>query len=250
MHVGDRTADPSSDTALSLSSSTAQMTSTFLVFCLLHPMLTQNHVFICPPFLHTDIQTTLLAAYPIFETGSCASNRTCPVPLHRPSKLPEQCDPVAQLSPILFVQLDILSSMVVAVGEKALHLQGDFTWEESAEASLTDLDAAVNSGDLMVVVGPTGSGKSSLLGAALGLMQQVSGSPVNLRGKASTCTAAQLCHNVWLMTQGLCLTHTVNPVARQGIITVAEGCHSSHVWFRTHGLCLTHAQDIGRYVAN
>lgn len=74
----------------------------------------------------------------------------------------------------------------VYVGEKALHLQGDFTWEESAEPSLTDLDAAMNSGDLMVVVGPTGSGKSSLLGAALGLMQQVSGNPVNLRGKAST----------------------------------------------------------------
>lgn len=74
----------------------------------------------------------------------------------------------------------------VYAGEKALHLQGDFTWEESAEPSLTDLDAAVNSGDLMVVVGPTGSGKSSLLGAALGLMQQVSGNPVNLRGKAST----------------------------------------------------------------
>ena len=76
----------------------------------------------------------------------------------------------------------------VYAGEKALHLQGDFTWEESAEPSLTDLDATVNSGDLMVVVGPTGSGKSSLLGAALGLMQQVSGNPVNLRGKASNFT--------------------------------------------------------------
>lgn len=64
-------------------------------------------------------------------------------------------------------------------------MQGDFTWEESAEPSLTNLDAEVKSGELMVVVGPTGSGKSSLLGAALGLMQQVSGEPVNLRGKAS-----------------------------------------------------------------
>ena len=77
------------------------------------------------------------------------------------------------------------SAQFVYVGEKALHLQGDFTWEESAEPSLTGLDAAVNSGDLMVVVGPTGSGKSSLLGAVLGLMQQVSGNPVNLHGKAS-----------------------------------------------------------------
>lgn len=78
-----------------------------------------------------------------------------------------------------------LNSAIVHAGEKALHLQGDFTWEESAEPSLTNLDAEVKSGELMVVVGPTGSGKSSLLGAALGLMQQVSGDPVNLRGKAS-----------------------------------------------------------------
>ena len=84
-------------------------------------------------------------------------------------------------------------------GEQALHLQGDFTWEESAAPSLTNLDAAVNAGDLMVVVGPTGSGKSSLLGAALGLMQQVSGDPVNLRGKASlacdsACAFAPIAH--------------------------------------------------------
>ena len=71
------------------------------------------------------------------------------------------------------------------VGEQALKLKGDFTWEESAAPSLTNLEVSVDSGDLMVVVGSTGSGKSSLLGAALGLMQQVEGEPVDLRGKAS-----------------------------------------------------------------
>lgn len=64
-------------------------------------------------------------------------------------------------------------------------MQGDFTWEESAAPSLTGIDVSVDAGDLLVVVGSTGSGKSSLLGAALGLMQQVEGEPVNLRGKAS-----------------------------------------------------------------
>ena len=71
------------------------------------------------------------------------------------------------------------------VGEQALKVKGDFTWEESAAPSLTNLEVSVDSGDLMVVVGSTGSGKSSLLGAALGLMQQVEGEPVDLRGKAS-----------------------------------------------------------------
>ena len=76
--------------------------------------------------------------------------------------------------------------MLVA-GENALELNGDFTWEESSAPALTGLDASVQSGDLMVIVGSTGSGKSSLLGAALGLMQQVEGQPVKLHGKASFC---------------------------------------------------------------
>ncbi len=79
------------------------------------------------------------------------------------------------------------------VGELALKLKGDFTWEESAAPSLTNLEVSVDSGDLMVVVGSTGSGKSSLLGAALGLMQQVEGEPVNLRGKASALHSPAYC---------------------------------------------------------
>ena len=98
---------------------------------------------------------------------------------------------------------------ILCTGEQALHLQGDFTWEESAAPSLTNLDAAVNAGDLMVVVGPTGSGKSSLLGAALGLMQQVSGDPVNLRGKASTTEGCHMGCHMLTHTHTHTLTHTL-----------------------------------------
>ena len=83
--------------------------------------------------------------------------------------------------------------MRAVVGEQALKLKGDFTWEESAAPSLTNLEVSVDSGDLMVVVGSTGSGKSSLLGAALGLMQQVEGEPVDLRGKASALHSPAYC---------------------------------------------------------
>ena len=87
---------------------------------------------------------------------------------------------------VVLAKADECSVCVCAVvGEQALKLKGDFTWEESAAPSLTNLEVSVDSGDLMVVVGSTGSGKSSLLGAALGLMQQVEGEPVDLRGKAS-----------------------------------------------------------------
>ena len=48
-----------------------------------------------------------------------------------------------------------------------------------------DMDLSVPRGSLVAVVGMTGSGKSSLLAAGLGLMQQVQGPPVVVRGKVS-----------------------------------------------------------------
>ena len=83
----------------------------------------------------------------------------------------------------MYCRCNLNTGTAVIAGEEALFLSGDFTWEESAAPSLTGLEVTVDAGDLMVVVGPTGSGKSSLLGAALGLMQQASGEPVSLRGK-------------------------------------------------------------------
>jgi ABC-type Mn2+/Zn2+ transport system ATPase subunit len=64
-----------------------------------------------------------------------------------------------------------------------VRLAGEFTWDIDAPASLVDLDLSVPRGSLVAVVGMTGSGKSSLLAAALGLMQQVQGPPVVVRGK-------------------------------------------------------------------
>jgi len=71
-----------------------------------------------------------------------------------------------------------------APGETAVRLAGEFTWDEGAAASLVDIDLAIPAGALVAVVGQTGSGKSSLLGAALGLMKQVQGPEVEVHGKA------------------------------------------------------------------
>lgn len=62
-------------------------------------------------------------------------------------------------------------------------MAGEFTWDRAAPASLVDIDLSVPAGALVAVVGQTGSGKSSLLSAALGLMQQVHGPDVVVRGK-------------------------------------------------------------------
>ena len=62
-------------------------------------------------------------------------------------------------------------------------MAGEFTWDRAAPASLVDIDLSVPAGALVAIVGQTGSGKSSLLSAALNLMQQVHGPDVVVRGK-------------------------------------------------------------------
>lgn len=72
-----------------------------------------------------------------------------------------------------------------APGEDAITLVGDYTWDASHPAALTDLNVHIKAGQLVVVVGPTGSGKSSLLAAMLGSMQQVCGPPPRVRGRVA-----------------------------------------------------------------
>lgn len=64
-----------------------------------------------------------------------------------------------------------------------MRVAGEFTWDRAAPASLVDIDLSVPAGALVAVVGQTGSGKSSLLSAALNLMQQLHGPDVVVRGK-------------------------------------------------------------------
>ena len=63
-----------------------------------------------------------------------------------------------------------------------MKLAGSFSYDEASEATLKDLDLSVPQGALIAVVGSTGSGKSSLLSAALGLMEQQTGPEVELYG--------------------------------------------------------------------
>ena len=66
--------------------------------------------------------------------------------------------------------------------ETAIKVIGDFSWEEDGHPTLHEVDLVVPQGSLVAIVGSTGSGKSSLLSAALGLMKQLQGPPVELRG--------------------------------------------------------------------
>jgi ABC-type Mn2+/Zn2+ transport system ATPase subunit len=50
---------------------------------------------------------------------------------------------------------------------------GSFAWDASSQPVLSDISLAVPKGALVIVVGPVGSGKSSLLSAVLGEMAAV-----------------------------------------------------------------------------
>eukprot|EP00884_Botryococcus_braunii_P007520 jgi/Botrbrau1/1676/Bobra.116_2s0020.1 len=80
--------------------------------------------------------------------------------------------PLAQLAPS-------------APGEDAVVLEGDFTWDYDNPPCLIDINLKVPAGSLVAVVGSTGSGKSSLLCAALRLMLPVEDARTTIRGKVA-----------------------------------------------------------------
>lgn len=67
-----------------------------------------------------------------------------------------------------------------------MKLHGDFSYEENAEPALSGIELDVNQGDLIAVVGATGSGKTSLLSASIGLMEQESGPKTEVFGSVSS----------------------------------------------------------------
>ncbi|KAE9112320.1 Multidrug resistance-associated protein 1 [Phytophthora fragariae] len=61
---------------------------------------------------------------------------------------------------------------------------GTFAWNDDAAPVLTDVNFSVKKGDLVVVHGPVGSGKSSLCSALLGEMEKIEGK-VSVNGKVA-----------------------------------------------------------------
>jgi ATP-binding cassette subfamily B protein len=54
-------------------------------------------------------------------------------------------------------------SLLHYTGDVAIKLQGDFTWDPDKPPTLTGLNLSIPKGQLVAVVGPTGSGKTSLM---------------------------------------------------------------------------------------
>jgi len=64
-------------------------------------------------------------------------------------------------------------TLLAPADDAAIKLQGDFTWDPDKPPTLTGLHLNITRGQLVAVVGPTGSGKTSLMSAILGLLQGV-----------------------------------------------------------------------------
>ncbi|KNE67331.1 hypothetical protein AMAG_11802 [Allomyces macrogynus ATCC 38327] len=60
-----------------------------------------------------------------------------------------------------------------------------FTWEGESRPALQHLSLKVNRGEILAVIGDVGSGKSSLVAALLGQMNQTAGDPVKIYGSMS-----------------------------------------------------------------
>lgn len=58
-----------------------------------------------------------------------------------------------------WIALPVLST----ADDVAIKVQGDFTWDPDKPPTLTSLNLRITKGQLVAVVGPTGSGKTSLM---------------------------------------------------------------------------------------
>lgn len=70
-------------------------------------------------------------------------------------------------------------------GATAVSVRGSITWAPGLPPTLEGVDLRVPAGALVMVVGTTGSGKSSLLSAMLGLTEAWTDMQVAVRGKVS-----------------------------------------------------------------
>uniref|UniRef100_A0A4W5RH32 ATP-binding cassette, sub-family C (CFTR/MRP), member 8 n=1 Tax=Hucho hucho TaxID=62062 RepID=A0A4W5RH32_9TELE len=122
---------------------------------------------------------------------------------------------------ILVTPLFLLSSVVRST-VKALITSGYFTWTDGTP-TLSNVDIKVPFGQLTMIVGQVGCGKSSLLLAALGEMQRVSGT-VTWNIKAA-CSVAYASQKPWLLNATLVENITFEmPMIKPRYKAVIEAC--------------------------
>ena len=70
-------------------------------------------------------------------------------------------------------------------GGVSVRLQGAIAWSPDDAPVLHSVDFTAHAGDLVVIVGATGTGKSTFLSALLGLTQEMEETRIELHGKVA-----------------------------------------------------------------
>ncbi|GFY43924.1 multidrug resistance-associated protein 1 [Trichonephila inaurata madagascariensis] len=82
-------------------------------------------------------------------------------------------------------------------GEAITMKEANFSWTVGSDSTLKDINLHIPKGSLFAVIGPVGSGKSSLISALLGEMHKTSGS-VDIKG-----AVAYVPQQAWILNQSL-----------------------------------------------
>ncbi|GFT16611.1 multidrug resistance-associated protein 1 [Trichonephila clavipes] len=83
------------------------------------------------------------------------------------------------------------------LGEAITVKEANFSWTVGSDSTLKDINLHIPKGSLFAVIGPVGSGKSSLISALLGEMHKTSGS-VDIKG-----AVAYVPQQAWILNQSL-----------------------------------------------
>uniref|UniRef100_A0A671XYA7 ATP-binding cassette, sub-family C (CFTR/MRP), member 9 n=1 Tax=Sparus aurata TaxID=8175 RepID=A0A671XYA7_SPAAU len=159
-------------------------------------------------------ELTSLKTFAFFTSMSIFMNAAIPIAavlatfvmhhfLNEKGPTPSEAFAALALFHILVTPLFLLST-VVRFAVKALVSNGFFTWGSNL-STLSNINIRIPSGQLTMIVGQVGCGKSSLLLAMLGEMQTIEGRVYwsnSCCRVSSCCIVLKLCQ--WIQQQGMC----------------------------------------------
>uniref|UniRef100_G1KCJ5 ATP binding cassette subfamily C member 2 n=1 Tax=Anolis carolinensis TaxID=28377 RepID=G1KCJ5_ANOCA len=152
-------------------------------------------VFTCAPFLVSVVtfavfvmvdEDNVLDAQKAFTSISLFNVLRFPLAM-----LPMVLSSLVQVSRPFFVCQERLEKLQVTSGVRELAIccavrfsEASFAWEHNSNAAIKDVNLEIPCGSLLAVVGPVGSGKSSLVSAMLGEMENIKGH-INIQGSVA-----------------------------------------------------------------
>ncbi|WIA43760.1 hypothetical protein OEZ86_010184 [Tetradesmus obliquus] len=116
----------------------------------------------------------ILSAAEVAPVNAQQQQQQPAAPAGTSSNTTDAATPEDELKPAAGDTNDDGSKQMQQQKQPAICIHGDFSWDPDKPPALTDLSLSIPQGTFVAVVGPTGSGKTSLIAAMLGLLMGVS----------------------------------------------------------------------------